>query len=425
LPLEKILTLRCLGFCFDTSLAAALYVAHNKDEDDDAVSWVESFDKLREYCVLHGHAHPLLLKADGISVCPLGAWARDQRMYFKRDKLSQERVAFLRGIDFCFDGKMADLLRSEFETRKRKSSSAEFRRAAPGPVSLRVPAAAVDGIAPLRNASARADVVSASSAVVPDASSGAAGAGTGAGAAARRAPSRADGGGAARVVKLIPPHQNRSAAALEISKGRKRRRIVRGPSSGRGIEGATTRGKNEGENDSDVSSSRKPSATVRKVSSAAAPESDSGSRHGNTNVHADEQSGRAAIVASIISSMCANEEGMMDASAATPLISAMEDEDAQEVARGQDQDDSASIGVAEQGEQEVLPLVWRKNEDGDWDIEEMENEELEEDPHRAQRSRSRTPVQQQQQADAHKEIRTYEPVYMCDICTQIFDTLHV
>jgi len=53
----------------------------------------------------------------------LGVWARDQRLFFQRDELPKSRVAKLRGIDFCFDGKMADLLRSEITSTDAAAST--------------------------------------------------------------------------------------------------------------------------------------------------------------------------------------------------------------------------------------------------------------------------------------------------------------
>jgi len=119
---NKIAAMRSFGFCFDASLAVMLREAHLKvrHEDDDA-AWQANFESLRVYWREHGHAHPRLLKPDAVSVCSLGAWARDQRLYFKRDKLSAQRVALLRGVDFCFDGKMAELLRSEIESKLAQS----------------------------------------------------------------------------------------------------------------------------------------------------------------------------------------------------------------------------------------------------------------------------------------------------------------
>jgi hypothetical protein len=119
---DRIAAMRSFGFCFDASLAVMLREAHLKvrHEDDDA-AWQANFESLRAYWREHGHAHPRLLKPDAVSVCSLGAWARDQRLYFKSDKLSAQRVALLRGVDFCFDGKMAELLRSEIESKLAQS----------------------------------------------------------------------------------------------------------------------------------------------------------------------------------------------------------------------------------------------------------------------------------------------------------------
>jgi hypothetical protein len=119
---DRIAAMRSFGFCFDAPLAVMLRDAHLKvrHEDDDA-AWEANFEGLRAYWREHGHAHPRLLKPDAVSVCSLGAWARDQRLYFKSDKLSAQRVALLRGVDFCFDGKMAELLRSEIESKLAQS----------------------------------------------------------------------------------------------------------------------------------------------------------------------------------------------------------------------------------------------------------------------------------------------------------------
>ena len=114
---EQTACLRSIGFCFEKELASLLLDAHRKQQallqrqDDD--EWHVKFETLSKYCAEHGHAHPRVLEDDGLSEFTIGVWARDQRLFFKSDRLSNERIALLRSIDFCFDDKMAELLRAE------------------------------------------------------------------------------------------------------------------------------------------------------------------------------------------------------------------------------------------------------------------------------------------------------------------------
>ena len=123
LPADKILQLRSRGFCFDAAIADKLRQVHHStraSHEDENSAWQRNFESLKRYSGECGHAHPRVLQDDGVRVCPTGVWARDQRLFFKRDLLSPERVLLLRGLDFCFDGKMAELLRSEVEGSQRQ-----------------------------------------------------------------------------------------------------------------------------------------------------------------------------------------------------------------------------------------------------------------------------------------------------------------
>ena len=100
LPGDKILQLRSRGFCFDAALADKLRQVHNSkwsSHEDESSAWQRNFESLKRYSVECGHAHPRVLQDDGVRVCPIGVWARDQRLFFKRDLLSLERVLLLRG----------------------------------------------------------------------------------------------------------------------------------------------------------------------------------------------------------------------------------------------------------------------------------------------------------------------------------------
>ena len=78
---ERVAALRGFGFCFDASLAAVLREAQaNVRHDDDDATWLLNFENLRKYWQERGHAHPRLLMSDAVSLCPLGTWARDQRL---------------------------------------------------------------------------------------------------------------------------------------------------------------------------------------------------------------------------------------------------------------------------------------------------------------------------------------------------------